>query len=177
MKVTTKLINTILIALIITMCNAATFALAGDVYVTLKAYTTEDEISEMLKSLALPWRILQSVHFIVVPTDDDNDVRVRNILLKQPMVENAYVVVATRSIVNTSGTVRYVNIEGGFWGVIGDDKELYDLINMPTELKKDGLRIRFSGKPLKGGSTRMWGTMIDVKSIAVIGGKQVQPPN
>ena len=174
MKVTTKIIKSILIGLIITMSNGATSALSGDVYVMLKAYTTEDEISEMLKSLGLSWRILQSVHFIAVSANDENDVKVRDILLKQPIVEKAYVVVATRAKVNTSGTVRYVNAEGGFWGVIGDDKESYYLINMPSKFKKEGLRIRFSGKPINAASTRMWGNMIDLKSIEVI---RDQPPN
>ena len=170
-------IKALLIALVMVICNVSTFALAGDVYVTFKAYTTEDEISEMLKSFGLPWRILQSVHFIAVTVDDDNDVKVRDLLLKQPMVENAYVVIATRVNVNTLGTVRLIDIEGGFWGVIGDDKESYYIVNLPNEFKKEGLRVMFSGKPNKNPSTRMWGTTIVLRSIEVIGARPVQSPN
>jgi hypothetical protein len=171
------LIKFIVTAFIISKVNAASLASAGDVYVILKAYTTEDEISEVLKPLNLPWRILQSVHFIAVSADDENDVKVRNILLKQPMVESAYVVIETRTKVNASGTVKYLNMEGGFWGVLGDDKESYDLVNMPNDFKKEGLRIKFSGKPIQAASTRMWGTMVNLESIEVIGGTQLQPPN
>lgn len=119
-----------------------------------------------------------SATMVVVSADDDNDMKIRDVLLKQPSVEQAYVVIATRRKVSASGIVKYLDIEGGFWGVIGDDGEHYDLINLPEKFKKQGLRIKFCGKPINAASIRMWGTLVDVNSIEGIGeDKKVRPAN
>ncbi len=46
-------------------------------------------------------------------------------------------------IVKGTGTIVYLNFEGGFYGIIADNGEHYDPINLPSEFKKDGLRVRF----------------------------------
>ena len=41
----------------------------------------------------------------------------------------------------TSGIIKYINLEGGFYGIIGDDGENYDPLNLPDNYRIDGLRI------------------------------------
>jgi hypothetical protein len=37
-------------------------------------------------------------------------------------------------------------LEGGFYGIIGDDGKKYQPTNLPRKLKKDGLAIKFDAK-------------------------------
>ncbi|MEK6756891.1 MAG: hypothetical protein AABZ02_12130 [Bacteroidota bacterium] len=68
--------------------------------------------------------------------------------------------------VKLTGTVIYVSLEGGFYGIKGDDGKNYDPVNLPEEFRKDGLRVRFEAKELKDrASFHMWGILIEIVSI------------
>ena len=43
-----------------------------------------------------------------------------------------------------TGTIQYNDFEGGFYGIVGDNGEAYDPINLPTEFEEDGLRVKYS---------------------------------
>jgi len=61
--------------------------------------------------------------------------------------------------VSGNGTVRYLLLEGGFYGIITDDGEHYDPVNLPREFQVDSLRVYFEGKVLHGiYSVHMWGS-------------------
>lgn len=71
--------------------------------------------------------------------------------------------------ITASGTVRFQQIEGGFWGIVGDDGRRYDPMELPPEFHKDGLRVRFEAVPETDMmSTRMWGTMITLTAIEAL---------
>ncbi len=66
--------------------------------------------------------------------------------------------------VEGTGTVQYQNLEGGFFGIVADDGARYDPVNLPEELRQDGLRVRFRGRLLKEGvSIHMWGAMVELE--------------
>ena len=66
----------------------------------------------------------------------------------------------------STGTVVFLSFEGGFYGIKGDDGKNYDPMNLATEFRKDGLRVRFEAKELPNhASFHMWGTMIEIKQI------------
>jgi hypothetical protein len=66
----------------------------------------------------------------------------------------------------TTGTVVFLNLEGGFYGIKGDDGYNYDPIDLPPEYQKDALRVRFEAKELTDrGSVHMWGRIIEIKHI------------
>lgn len=48
---------------------------------------------------------------------------------------------------STEGTVRHLEIEGGCWA-IETSGERYEPLNLPTDLREDGLRIRFEAEVL-----------------------------
>lgn len=65
-----------------------------------------------------------------------------------------------------TGTVKYIGLEGGFYGIYGDDSLHYDPINLPKEFQKDSLRIRFEAKIRSDlASYHMWGKIIELKKI------------
>ncbi len=67
-------------------------------------------------------------------------------------------------LVSTTGTVVFMEMEGGFWGIITSDSTRYDPGgSLPDSLQTDGLAIRFRGEEKPGQpSIRMWGTPIDL---------------
>jgi len=68
-----------------------------------------------------------------------------------------------------AGTVTYLNLEGGFYGILGDDGRKYDPLNMDADFQKDGLRVAFHATEAQGAmSSRMWGTPVTLDFIAEI---------
>ena len=51
------------------------------------------------------------------------------------------------------GTVRYIPLEGGFYGIIADDGKKYLPLNLPEKYKHDGLRVCFRAKLRKDVAT------------------------
>ena len=69
----------------------------------------------------------------------------------------------------TEGTVRYIALEGGFYGIRGDDGHNYDPINLPREFRVDGKRIVFGAMERPDlGSFHMWGIIIELLQIEEI---------
>lgn len=68
--------------------------------------------------------------------------------------------------IHTTGRVAFINLEGGFFGIYGDDGNSYDPVNLSAEFKKDSLRILFEGKILTGqATTHMWGKLLQLSKI------------
>ena len=65
-----------------------------------------------------------------------------------------------------TGTVRFINLEGGFFGIIADDERQFDPVNLPEDYRQDGLRIKFTGQPdPNAASIHMWGILIRLDTI------------
>jgi L-ascorbate metabolism protein UlaG (beta-lactamase superfamily) len=64
------------------------------------------------------------------------------------------------------GMVRYIDIEGGFYGLLADTGEKYDPVNLPEDFRQDGLRVKFAVKEKQGAvSFRMWGKIVEILKI------------
>ena len=72
---------------------------------------------------------------------------------------------ANDGVIHGKGTVRYLDFEGGFYGIVGDDGKNYDPINMPQEFKVDGLRVRFTANITDYMSFHMWGYVVRLVTI------------
>lgn len=71
-----------------------------------------------------------------------------------------------QDIISETGTVKYIDVEGGFFGIIGDSGKNYDPINLSEEFQKDNLRVSFDAKISEDMvSTHMWGTLIEIIRI------------
>ncbi len=69
-------------------------------------------------------------------------------------------------LITGSGTVRYLDLEGGFYGIVADDSSRYDPGELDPRLRRDGMRVRFDLRKLEGAmSIRQWGTMVTVVRI------------
>jgi hypothetical protein len=73
-------------------------------------------------------------------------------------------------IIKGIGTVRYIDLEGGFYGIFGRDGSHCDPVNLPAEFAIDGLCVQFRGRILKDAvSYHMWGKIVQLIDIEGIG--------
>lgn len=69
-----------------------------------------------------------------------------------------------------TATVRHIDVEGGFYGLVTDDGRKLDPVNLPEEFRKDGLRLEVRFVPVRNQvSIRMWGTPVQIIAIQRIG--------
>lgn len=68
--------------------------------------------------------------------------------------------------VEFSGKVVLKQLEGGFCGLVAEDGQRYDPVNLPVEFCQDGLAVHVRGERIEGGvSFRMWGKQLRIDSI------------
>jgi hypothetical protein len=66
-----------------------------------------------------------------------------------------------------TGTVKRVSLEGGFWGVVGDDGRKYQPSRLPQEFQQDGLHVTARLRLKRGAASfRMWGRTVEIVEIA-----------
>ena len=64
---------------------------------------------------------------------------------------------------STIGIVNYVDLEGGFYGIITDNGVHHNPVNLHVDFRVDGLRIRYKYKTLQNvASIQMWGTSVEI---------------
>ena len=69
-------------------------------------------------------------------------------------------------IITIFGRVVYVDLEGGFYGIISNLDEQYDPINLPVEFQQNGLPVYVVAKIRDDlGSIHMWGIIIEILEI------------
>ena len=69
-------------------------------------------------------------------------------------------------VIETTGTVQYVDLEGGFYGIVAEDGTRYDPGGLPEAYQEDGLQVSFRAEPREGVlTTRMWGEVVRILEI------------
>ncbi len=64
-----------------------------------------------------------------------------------------------------TGTIKYLEFEGGFYGIVADDSTYYQPLNLPDNYKKDGMRVRFRFEPRDVPTFQMWGVTVEILKI------------
>lgn len=66
-----------------------------------------------------------------------------------------------------SGRISYQDLEGGFWGILGDDGCKYLPIDgLPESFQKDELRVEAEVETVHMVGTAMWGQYVKVLSMS-----------
>lgn len=77
-----------------------------------------------------------------------------------------------KNTVSMTGEIRFIELEGGFYGIAGDDGKNYDPLNLSREFQQDGLRILFDAKIRTDVATiRQWGTVVEITRIESLAGR------
>ena len=74
-----------------------------------------------------------------------------------------------RDLISGTGTVKFIYLEAGFYGIIGDNGEHYYPTNLNQGFEVDGLRVRFEAEirdDVVG--IHMWGTPIKLLKIDLL---------
>lgn len=65
-----------------------------------------------------------------------------------------------------TGTVHFVDLEGGFYGLVAEDGARYLPLNLPKNFQAEGMRVRFRGKLRPEVVTiQQWGTPLELLEI------------
>jgi hypothetical protein len=70
--------------------------------------------------------------------------------------------------VTVQGTVTYVELEGGFYGIRGQDGHDYFPLELDDRFRKDGLRVRFEARKESAVTIQQWGTPVRIVSISAV---------
>lgn len=74
-----------------------------------------------------------------------------------------------QDIVSGTGTIIFLDFEGGFWGIVGDDGKHYDPVNL-GQFQVNGSRVWFEAEVLHDAvSFHMWGKMVSILHIENLG--------
>lgn len=64
------------------------------------------------------------------------------------------------------GTVTYVELEGGFYGIVTEDGRKLDPTNLSEGFREDGLKVRFKAEKKESvAGIHMWGTIVEIVEI------------
>jgi len=67
----------------------------------------------------------------------------------------------------SSGTVTFIDLEGGFFGIVTDAGDHYLPLDLPEEYRIDGMRVVFTAYETRDAATfAMWGIPVQLASIA-----------
>ena len=64
-----------------------------------------------------------------------------------------------------SGVVKFIELEGGFYGIIGDNGINYNPVNLPKEFQENFLKVEGEASVFDGMSFHMWGKLIQIENI------------
>jgi hypothetical protein len=70
------------------------------------------------------------------------------------------------AVITIRGEVTFINLEGGFFGLVDEEGHRYDPAKLPPEFAVDGLPVQVRGRTLPMAvGFHMWGTRIEIISI------------
>ncbi len=71
-----------------------------------------------------------------------------------------------RGLITVTGTITYIDLEGGFYGFVADNGDRYFPVNLDQQFKVNNKKVRIEGKIRKSVMTTvMWGTPLEILKI------------
>ncbi len=72
-------------------------------------------------------------------------------------------------IISAVGTVEYIELEGGFYGIVVSDTARYLPMNLDEQYREDGLHVRFRAVLRDDVATiQMWGRSMEILDITSV---------
>ncbi|WP_342676535.1 hypothetical protein [Methanofollis sp. UBA420] len=68
-------------------------------------------------------------------------------------------------IATITGTVTYIDLEGGFYGIVADDGTRYLPLDLDPAFEQDNLSVTFTVEKVDVATIQQWGTPVKVISI------------
>ena len=71
-----------------------------------------------------------------------------------------------RGLITVTGTITYIDLEGGFYGFVADNGDRYFPVNLDQQYKVNNTKVRIEGKIRENVMTTiMWGTPLEILKI------------
>lgn len=64
-----------------------------------------------------------------------------------------------------TGEVVFNDFEGGFWGLVSDEGEMFRPLEMPEALQQAGVKVSLLLRPVEVMSFQMWGEPVEIVSV------------
>lgn len=72
--------------------------------------------------------------------------------------------------IELSGTVKYLNLEMGFWGIVDQKGGQWQPVNFPEQLKLEGAAVKLVVREKEEqASFQMWGRPVEILSFHTLG--------
>jgi hypothetical protein len=73
-------------------------------------------------------------------------------------------------MITGTGTIKYTDLEGGFYVLEASDGKTYNVIDLPVEFKENGLRVAFKVKEPKEArvSFQMRGQLVEFVEMSTL---------
>ncbi|MCP3128406.1 hypothetical protein [Shewanella sp. KJ2020] len=169
MRTITMLCLSFLLTLCLIGCNEQTPAQPPQSAVTESDATTRPQNIDDSAAQNTPAIAAKAVGTETPQPQVEQDKTRAQIALTNPASDKTNIIAKGEGIM-LQGTVRYMNLEGGFWGIVADNGQKILPKNLPAEYRKDGLRLSFSAQEITGMMTiQQWGTLSSLSEISVIG--------
>ncbi len=65
--------------------------------------------------------------------------------------------------------VRWVPLEGGFFGLVTEDGRKFLPLNLPADFRSDGLKVKVEGRTKDVITIYMWGRPFEISNIELYG--------
>lgn len=73
------------------------------------------------------------------------------------------------AVISGTGTVQYIELEGGFYGIVADDSTRYLPRALEDAFREDGMRVRFRVEVREDVMTaQMWGQPVRILEMAAL---------
>ena len=72
------------------------------------------------------------------------------------------------TIISGTGTIKFISLEGGFYGIIADDGRRYLPLNLEKKFKKDGIKVKFKARLKHVPTIYMWGVPVEILEMKEI---------
>lgn len=81
---------------------------------------------------------------------------------------SSYSVCGAQDEISFLAEVKWISLEGGFFGLVTEDGRKFLPLNLPEEFKKKGLKVRVKGNIKKDIATvQMWGMPFEIREIDI----------
>ena len=71
-------------------------------------------------------------------------------------------------LMNLQGTITFQEIETGFWGLIDNDGNQWEIIDIPNQLKYPNKKVEIEAIELDVVTSSMWGIPISIISFSTL---------
>jgi len=118
--------------------------------------------------LILPWLLVSCMQQEAKTTDPTASSTSKSQHSIQPKSQQNKTMKSS-TILSYKGTIKYFQMEGGFYGIITDKGEKFLPMNLDKKYLTPGTVIQFSGNQVKGMMTiQQWGIPFKIKSVKLI---------